>query len=988
VSQDQVGTEETVASAPATDATVTDTVSSIRSSGQAPVLVRAGGGADYNDLVMVDPHHYVMGNELARGGMGRVLVARDRRLGRTVAIKEVLGTTPEARVRFEREARITAGLQHPSIVNIHEAGTWPDGVPFYAMKLVTGRTLSAVIAECDSLERRLALLPQVIAITDALAYAHSERVIHRDLKPGNVIVGEFGETVVIDWGLAKSLSEVDERRGSATDPAAPDLTMDGDVMGTPAYMPLEQAVGDVVDQRADVYALGAILYNVLAGAPPVIGADTQEVLAKLLDGDIEPLSRRAPSVPPELVTIVDKAMARAAQDRYPSARELADDLKTYQAGKLVSSHRYSLAALVRRWLRRHRAILSVAGAAVVVLIVMGVLGITRIIREQENTEAQRLRAEQHRAGAEELITYMLGELRDKVQPLNQLALLRSLATKVSHYYEERANAAPSVDELGRQAAAHRNLGDVWMDAGSLERAAVDYRAALNIERGLAVAEPELRAPQAGLATSWSKLASVLTSEGDLAAAMVAEQNALALRAGLVAHGPASIEEQAQLAKSHHLLSKLLVTRADLTGALEHARAGFAIESSLSATRPEDRELSRDVALGHDNIGRVLAAQGDTAGALTEIRASLAIREASAARDPDDAVLLGDVMASHALVGAMLADHDDVKAGLVELRSALELAERLASGDPANTKWARDLIIARVRIGDALRRRDPSASLVEYRAARPLATQLAARDPRNAMWSGDLAGVLDRIGSVLEGVGDPAALDVYRQALATDEAIVALDPTNGTQQRNLSVAHNKIGNILFARKDSAGALREYRVGQRLVEAVAARDPSSAEWQVDVASSHANIADALEQQNASPEVVAERRAAIAVFERLNARDPGKAVYVANLRVLHGVLGHALLALGDRAGLVEMTAAIDYAQQAVAAHPDDALATYGLLSAHWNLGEALDTLHEGAEARAAFLQAAAVGEHLVATAPKNPRWASELKEVRDKLRTCCQR
>ena len=965
----KVETDETVG------ATVNETVSSSRvggaSSGHAPkVVIRAGGGPDYQELVAVDPQHYVMAHELARGGMGRVLVARDRRLGRLVAIKEVLGTTPDSVARFEREARITARLQHPSIVNIHEAGTWPDGVPFYAMKLVTGRTLGAVVEECAGLEQRLALLPQVIAVTDALAYAHSERVIHRDLKPGNVIVGDFGETVVIDWGLAKSLDDASDLRGAGSD-ASDGLTMDGAVMGTPAYMPIEQAVGDAVDRRADVYALGAILYHVLAGVPPVTGSTTQEVLAKVVAGDLAPLSACVDGVPPELVTIVDKAMARTADDRYRSARELADDLKKFQTGQLVSSHRYSTAELVRRWLRRHRTILSASAVALVVLLVMGVLGITRIVHERANTEVQRVRAERHRASAEELITYMLGELRDKVQPLNQVALLRSIATKVSRYYEERADATPTSEDLGRQAAAHRNLGDVWMDVGSVARAAIEYRASLGIELGLA-----LGAPRPGLARSWSKLGGVLASEGDLAGAIASEQRALGLEA-----------DPAQLATSHDVLGELLVTHADLAKAREHLQAGLAIRSSLAASHPDDRALSRDIAISHANLGKALAAQGDTAGALTEARASLAIREASLARAPDDALLRGDVMASHALVGAMLADHGEVRAGLVELRAALELAEQLAAGDPANTRWARDLVVAHLKLGDALRRRDPAASLVEYRAAQPLATKLAARDVRNAAWAADLAGVLDRIGSVLETLGQPGALDAYRQALAINEQLVVLDPGNGTRQRNLAVAHDKLGNVLFANKDPVGALFEYRLGQQLVEAVAARDPSSAEWQVDVASSHASIADALEQQHPGPEVVAERRAAIQIFERLHDADPGKAVYVANLRTLHGVLGHALLALGDRAGLAEMTTAIDYAQQALAEHPDDVSARYGLLSAHWNRGEALDDLHEGREARAAFERAAAVGEQLVAAHPDNPRWASELADVRTRLRTCCR-
>src|SRR5262249_47725776 len=143
--------------------------------------------------------------EHGRGGLGRVLRARDTELGRPVAIKELLQHTAATEARFFREALITAKLEHPSIVPVHEAGRWPDGTPFYAMKLVAGRPLLETIHEAKSLEDRIGLLAHVVAIADATSYAHSKGIIHRDLKPANVIVGDFGETVVIDWGLAKEL---------------------------------------------------------------------------------------------------------------------------------------------------------------------------------------------------------------------------------------------------------------------------------------------------------------------------------------------------------------------------------------------------------------------------------------------------------------------------------------------------------------------------------------------------------------------------------------------------------------------------------------------------------------------------------------------------------------------------------------------------------------------------------------------------------------
>ena len=204
-----------------------------------PAPIETSTAPDYPELAIVERHHYVIAGEIAKGGMGRVLAARDRRLGREVAIKELLPQNRNVARRFEREARITARLQHPAIIHIYEAGTWQGGEPFFAMTRVSGRSLDKVVAERKTYESRIALLPNVIAVADALAYAHSRRVIHRDLKPGNVLIGEFGDTVVIDWGLAKDLDAPsgDPKDSLLVQSLSPEETASGSVVGTPAYMP-------------------------------------------------------------------------------------------------------------------------------------------------------------------------------------------------------------------------------------------------------------------------------------------------------------------------------------------------------------------------------------------------------------------------------------------------------------------------------------------------------------------------------------------------------------------------------------------------------------------------------------------------------------------------------------------------------------------------------------------------------------------------------
>ena len=338
---------------------------------------------------------------IGRGGMGEVYRARDTRLAREVAIKVLPALRLEgatslddgrarnaARLhRFEIEALLTAGVQHPAVVPIYERGKLPDGRPFYAMKLVSGRSLRELIDERKTLAERMALLPNLIAVADALAHAHSRRILHRDVKPSNIIIGEFAETLLIDWGVAKNLAS---RAGESQLPGAldtPDRTALGAIIGTPAYMSPEQAKGLPVDERADVFALGATLYHLLAGRAPYEG-DTRSILPMVAQGHYAPLSERQTEVPGELAAIVDKAMAPEIAQRYPTARELAEDLRRFQTGQLVLSHRYSARELVLRWARRHRALLVTSGIFFALAAAGAVMGVRRIAAERDRASRE------------------------------------------------------------------------------------------------------------------------------------------------------------------------------------------------------------------------------------------------------------------------------------------------------------------------------------------------------------------------------------------------------------------------------------------------------------------------------------------------------------------------------------------------------------------------------------------------------------------------
>ncbi|MBI4510825.1 MAG: protein kinase [Deltaproteobacteria bacterium] len=440
-----------------------------------------------------NPGRYVLEQEVARGGLGRIVSAHDRQLGRRVAVKQLLEPGPRRAGRLLREAFITARLQHPAIVPVHDAGRAPSGEPFYSMKLVEGTPLDQAIAEARSFRERAALVPRLIAVVDAVAYAHGQGVVHRDLKPANVLLGAFGETVVVDWGMAKEYAPgagvdgpLDEPRPSTGSPTSAALTREGAVVGTPAYMAPEQALGSASDPRADVHALGAMLYHVLAGEPPYQGA-ASAVLAAVVAGPPTPLREREPAVPEELAAIVAKAMARDPQERYASAAALAQDLRRFETGKLVAAHAYGMWALVRRWARRHRAAVLVATVLTTVMVVTGVVAIARIVSERERARAAWAIAERQRTVAEEQ-SRRVEERASEQKLLQARALIDGDPTAALAWLKEwRFEPTHAADALAIAAEAHslgvaRHVllvpgkqvqGLAWSPTGSLLAAAFD-----------------------------------------------------------------------------------------------------------------------------------------------------------------------------------------------------------------------------------------------------------------------------------------------------------------------------------------------------------------------------------------------------------------------------------------------------------------------------------------------------------------------------------
>ena len=975
-----------------------------------PSILTSGGESD-SRFHIIRPH--------ARGGLGEVFVANDQELNRQVALKEIqpqFADQSESRSRFVLEAEVTGGLEHPGIVPVYGLGQYEDGRPYYAMRFIKGDSLKDAIKafhEADDLpesERSLQLrklLGRFVDVCQAVSYAHSRGVLHRDLKPGNIMLGKYGETLVVDWGLAKvagrsegtAVAEeqtLQPQSGSGVTP-----TVMGSAIGTPAYMPPEQAAGRLneLGPASDVYSLGATLYHLLTGASPFAGKNLPATLEAVQSGNFATPRSVRTDIPRAIEAVCLKAMSLEQTGRYDSPTALSNDVERFLADEPVKAFEEPWVVRARRWVRRHPTLVTTT-AAVVLLSVAGLAAFSSVVSDKnkelnnrntqlmaakELAETNEEAARQQSQLALETLTSVVNDIQSGLKNVAGSSAVRRklLATslgkleKVSTRYLEKV----SVDRQTTRTLL--KMGDLVLHLGSGEssgprdgsRTATGlalryFRRAQTMAERIAIASPNDREANADLSIAYEKLGDVYLQMGDTNAALEAYVTFHERSRDLAQSAIEDTEAQRLLSVSYQKLGDARLQMGDARAALSAYSKALETKRLNSEANKDSRQARRDLSVSYEKLGDVQVLLGDTPRAMKSHSDALELRRALAESDKDNTQAQRDLAISYEKLGNIQFRSGDTQAALTAYQDSFQTYRDLADSDAGNAAAQRDLAVSYNKVGDVhFQLGDVQAAHNAYNDGLEICLSLSESDKENAETLRDLSVSYNKLGTVQLRLGKTqSAVRSFNDGLEIRRTLADSDKGSARAQRDLAVSYSNLGNVHLQLGDAQSALKAYSRFHEISRTLAELDQGNKQAQRDLSISYEKLADVqlrLGDTRASLDAcwkALETSRSLAESDKDNARVQG------DLARLYTTLGDVQIRARDpQAALQAYQSAMQISRRLAEADPDNALVQDELHISYQRLGNVRLQLRDTQAALAAYNDAIEIA-HALAEADKD--------------------